>query len=465
MNELIIPLDGGRGEPLYQQIYGHIRREIETRRILPGEKLPSTRLLAANLQVSRSTVDLAYEQLYAEGYITSRPCRGYFACEIEGLYRQPETEEIRKTPKPREGASWDFDFALNGIDRDGFPYNTWRKLSRRVLSEDDGTLFQLGDPQGDPGIRREIAAYLRHARGVQCDPEQVVVGAGNDYLLLLLHVILGPDWKIAMEDPTYKSAWMDFQKMGYQVCPIRPDEQGMHPGRLEETGADLAYVMPSHQFPLGTVMPIQRRMQLLRWAAAKDRFLIEDDYDSEFRYKGKPVPSLQGYDTGGRVIYLGTFSKSLAPAIRISYMVLPRRLLDRYRESGRYFSATVSRVDQRILELFLGEGYFGRHLNRMRSVYRAKHDCLLGCLKGMEGIRIKGEHAGVHILVQFGSGMSEEEAVRRALDAGVKVYGLSEFCMEPMAMKYSPATVLMGYATLKEEEIREAVGRLKKVWR
>ena len=176
MNELIIPLDGGRGEPLYQQIYGHIRREIETRRILPGEKLPSTRLLAANLQVSRSTVDLAYEQLYAEGYITSRPCRGYFACEIEGLYRQPETEEIRKTPKPREGASWDFDFALNGIDRDGFPYNTWRKLSRRVLSEDDGTLFQLGDPQGDPGIRREIAAYLRHARGVQCDPEQVVVG-------------------------------------------------------------------------------------------------------------------------------------------------------------------------------------------------------------------------------------------------------------------------------------------------
>lgn len=465
MQELMIPLDYHGKEPLYQQIYRHIRREITEGRIAQGEKLPSTRLLSANLGVSRSTVDLAYEQLYAEGYITSQPCRGYFACGIEGLYRQPSAGAGQPPREELPGEVPDFDFALNGIDRDGFPYNTWKKLSRQVLAEDrGGELFSLGDSRGDAGIRREIASYLRHARGVVCTPDQVIVGAGNDYLLLLLHVILGPGRKVAMDNPTYRSAWLDFEKVGYQMCPILPDGQGMRAEQLAACGADLAYVMPSHHFPLGTVMPIQRRMQLLDWAAKDNHYLIEDDYDSEFRYKGKPIPSLQGYDTAGRVIYLGTFSKSLAPAIRISYMVLPYGLLEAYQKRGANFSATVSRVDQKILELFLREGYFERHLNRMRGIYRAKHDCLLNCLKGRCGIRIEGENAGVHLLVRLENGLSQQEAIRRAAAAGVRVYGLSEYCVEGYVPS-GPATILLGYATLKEEEITRAAERLLQAWK
>ncbi|MBS6196466.1 MAG: PLP-dependent aminotransferase family protein [Clostridiales bacterium] len=464
MNELTISLDKEKGHPLYEQIYEFIRNEMQNGKIRAGEKLPSTRALSVYLGVSRSTVDLAYEQLLAEGYLVSRPCKGYFACGIDQLYHVPAASGEKKQAETEE-ETYRFDFAVNGIDKDGFPYSMWKKISKNVLAEDNGTLFQLGNSQGQEELRTEIASYLHHARGVNCKAEQIVVGAGNDYLLLLLHVILGTEWKIAMDNPTYISACLAFQKMGYEVCTLKPDEMGMNPEKLEASGANLAYVMPSHQFPLGTVMPIARRQQLLCWAAAKEeRYLIEDDYDSEFRYKGKPIPSLQGYDSHDRVIYLGTFSKSLAPAIRISYMVLPESLLKRYEQQGKNFSVTVSRVDQKILEVFLREGHFERHLNRMRGIYKAKHDCLLSEMKKLQEICVvRGENAGVHILAEMKNGMSEQEAVARAKDAGVKVYGFSEYCVQPLE-KDQRATVVMGYATLKEEEIREAVGRLKLAW-
>lgn len=466
MNELTISLDGNKGHPMYEQIYEFIRNEIQNGKIQAGEKLPSTRALSKYLGVSRSTVDMAYEQLLAEGYMISQPYRGYYVCELDQLYRIPSLAKEKEPETHEETSVYEYDFAVNGIDRDGFPYHTWRKISKNVLNEDDGTLFQIGDSQGQETLRKEIASYLYHARGVNCKADQIIVGAGNDYLLMLLHVVLGMDWKIAMDNPTYISAYLAFQKMGYKVESLEPDEMGMDPVQLEESGANLAYVMPSHQFPLGSVMPIKRRQQLLTWAAREEnRFLIEDDYDSEFRYKGKPIPSLQGYDSHDKVIYLGTFSKSLAPAIRISYMVLPRRLLSRYEERGKNFSVTVSRVDQKILEKFFREGYFERHLNRMRGVYRAKHDCLLGEMKKLQDIcRIRGEHAGVHILVEMKNGMTEKEAVEAAKTVGIKVYSLSEYCAQPLVKRKIP-TILMGYATLSEAQIREAVCRLNMVWR
>lgn len=465
MNELTISLENQKGQPMYEQIYEFIRDEIQNGGIRAGEKIPSTRALSAHLGVSRSTVDQAYEQLQAEGYVISLPYKGYYACEIDRLFQLPFVSREKIVREPEKKILYTYDFAVNGIDRDGFPYQMWKKISKNVLAEDDGTLFQLGDSQGQESLRREIAAYLHHARGVVCEPEQIIVGAGNDYLLMLLHIILGAEWKIAMENHTYLSAALAFQKMGYELSPISSDEWGMNPEELEESGANLAYVMPSHQFPLGTVMPIARRQQLLTWAANdEERYLIEDDYDSEFRYKGKPIPSLQGYDVHDRVIYLGTFSKSLAPAIRISYMVLPRRLLARYEEKGKNFSVTVSRVDQKILEVFLRDGHFERHLNRMRGIYRAKHDCLLEEMKKLQDIcRVHGEQAGVHILAEMKNGLSEQEAVARAKKAGVRVFGLSEYGIQSVG-KEQPATVVMGYATLKEEEIREAVQRLKRAW-
>jgi GntR family transcriptional regulator/MocR family aminotransferase len=284
------------------------------------------------------------------------------------MFQMPgQASETQETTKEKE-EKYIWDFAVNGIDEKGFPYNQWKKISREVLSEGP-SLFELGNPQGEPGLRSILTSYLHHARGVCCSPEQIVVGAGNDYLLMLLRVVLGGNRRIAMENPTYKSAYLCFRHLGYEVQGIGMDEWGMRMDELALSGADTAYVMPSHQFPMGNVMPLKRRMQLLAWAAeGEGRYILEDDYDSEFRYRGKPIPALQGMTSNrDRVIYLGTFSKSIAPAIRISYMVLPESVMKKYEEKGRDFSVTVSRADQKIIETFIREGYYERHLNQDES--------------------------------------------------------------------------------------------------
>ena len=239
----------------------------------------------------------------------------------------------------------------------------------------------------------------------------------------------------------------------------------MKADELERSGADIAFVMPSHQYPLGTVMPIRRRMELLQWAEKEEgRYIIEDDYDSEFRYKGKPIPALQGYDRNGKVIYIGTFSKSIAPAIRMSYLVLPEAVHERYRERCGFISSTVSRIDQMILQKFIEEGYYERHLNKMRALYRSRHDTLLAELKKLEcGFDISGENAGVHLLLHFRDGRSEEELISLASEKGVKVYGLSGYYVDGPRTA-DETVILLGYANMREEKIKEAVSLLGEAW-
>ena len=466
MNDLLIPLKEDSRFPMYRQIYDHIKNEIQKGKMKAGEKLPSSRILAKNLCISRSTVDMAYDQLLAEGYIESVPCKGYYVCQMEGIYfdrKKKKFPEVNSGQKPSDTV-YRWDFALNGIAPGGFPHNIWRKLSREVLSQEGDSLFQLGDPCGEPGIRQAVAEYLHSARGVDCDPGQIIIGAGNDYLLMLLWVILGKNRKIAMENPTYLSAYYDFLHMGSHILPVGQDEQGIRIEELEKTEADTVYVMPSHQFPMGMVMPLKQRMELLKWAGTREgRYIIEDDYDSEFRYKGQPIPALSGFDQKGCVIYLGTFSKSLAPSVRVSYMVLPRELMNTYLSLEHLFSVTVSRTDQKILELFLREGYYERHLNRMRAVYKNKHDLMVKCLKDMSHIcTFSGENAGVHLLVEFCNGLTEQEAVFRAKESGIKVYGVSEYRIQKTSKEEN--MVLLGYATLREEDIEKAMKSLKKIW-
>lgn len=466
MNDLLIPLKEDSRFPMYRQIYDHIKNEIQKGKMKAGEKLPSSRILAKNLCISRSTVDMAYDQLLAEGYIESVPCKGYYVCQMEGIYfdrKKKKFPEVNSGQKPSDTV-YRWDFALNGIAPGGFPHNIWRKLSREVLSQEGDSLFQLGDPCGEPGIRQAVAEYLHSARGVDCDPGQIIIGAGNDYLLMLLWVILGKNRKIAMENPTYLSAYYDFLHMGSHILPVGQDEQGIRIEELEKTEADTVYVMPSHQFPMGMVMPLKQRTELLKWAGAREgRYIIEDDYDSEFRYKGQPIPALSGFDQKGCVIYLGTFSKSLAPSVRVSYMVLPRELMNTYLSLEHLFSVTVSRTDQKILELFLREGYYERHLNRMRAVYKNKHDLMVKCLKDMSHIcTFSGENAGVHLLVEFCNGLTEQEAVFRAKESGIKVYGVSEYRIQKTSKEEN--MVLLGYATLREEDIEKAMKSLKKIW-
>ena len=465
MNELIISLSDKEGKYLYEQIYSHIRQEIVEGRMRTKEKLPSTRALSLYLQVSRSTVALAYEQLSAEGYIEAVPGSGYYVSKLDNLYQGMEGKKTENFSGHRIQEQNQIVFSPYGVELSQFPYQAWRKITREVLAAEE-ELFVGGDAQGEFALRTSIRRYIHAARGVNCTEDQIIVGAGNEYLLMLLQKLISKDTIVAFEDPTYMKAYKSFEDAGFPVKLVSMDKNGMNVDQLEETGASIAYVMPSHQYPTGTVMPIGRRLELLKWAAAsEERYVIEDDYDSEFRYKGKPIPSLQSTDRGENVIYIGTFSKAVAPAIRVSYMVLPRMLLQRYREHGSYLSATVSRIDQRVLNEFIKRGYFERYLNRMRKVYRDKHDKLLAMLGPFEKkFVIGGEWAGLHLLLTAKEKISEEDLLKRAAENGVRVFGMSDNLVEKKEQHTKKTTILLGYATLSDEEMEKGIEQLKKAW-
>ncbi len=476
MNDLTIELNQESTKHLYEQIYEHIKREIRKGKLLKGERLPSTRSLAEFLTVSRNTVDLAYEQLVSEGYIESRPYRGYFVCEIEGLLdleeerdrKKAEEKEAQENHRNRfEKSRFSIDFSPNAIDMTAFPFATWKRITKNILVDANSEMFASGSVKGDLKLREIISRYLHSSRGVNCLPEQIIVGAGNDYLLMLLEKILGRHVKIAMENPTYKRAYRIFDSFAYQISPVELDTYGMSVDGLKRSGADVAYVMPSHQYPTGIVMPIGRRMELLKWAEEKEnRYLIEDDYDSEFRFKGKPVPSLQASDWAGKVIYIGTFSKSIAPAIRISYMVLPLPLLEIYEKQCYFYSSTVSRIDQHILGEFIEKGHFERHLNKMRKIYREKHDLLLNELRDMEEeFELSGEGAGLHILLRSKRGWSEKRLLEAAASVNIKVYGLSEAYVGSGDAEDKHNTVILGYAALNKDQIIDGIKTLRTAWK
>lgn len=468
--ELIIPFDSQSGSPLYEQIYAYIKDEIRSARLEAGSRLPSTRILAQNLKVSRSTTQMAYDQLLSEGYVEALPCKGYYVSRIEGLVEAgPRLMGAFAVEKDPEERSFQVDFSPRGIDLDSFPFNTWRKLSRNTLVDDNRDMFAVGNPQGERSLRVAIGSYLHSARGVDCSPDQILIGAGNEYLLMLLSRILEHDSgglpSIAMENPTYKQAYRVLRGAGWRVEPVDMDQWGMDVERLSASGAEVAYIMPSHQYPTGIVMPVKRRQELLSWACSgPGRYLIEDDYDSEFRYRGKPIPALQGIDRGGRVIYMGTFSKSIAPAIRLGFMVLPQCLMEVYRERAGFYASTVSRIDQNILYQFIAQGYYERHLNRMRAIYKGKHDLLLSCLRDLENrFAIRGEYAGLHVLLTCRRGVGEEGLAKQAALEGVRVYGMSDCFIRPTDSIYA-STVMLGYARLGEEEIERGISLLKRAW-
>ena len=479
--ELIVPLNVQGDRPLYEQIYQYIKDEIRRGNIRPEKQLPSSRELAKSLKVSRSTTQLAYEQLVSEGYLEAVPRKGYFAASLDGIFppvaRSAATVRSDQKIKLSAGTEqenarrqlfrdeFEVDFSPRGIDLEGFPYATWRKISRSVLKEEDRELFLKGEPQGDLILREAIRDYLHAARGVNCDASQIIIGAGNEYLLMLLSQLIGRDAVIAMENPTYRQAYRVLSGVGHKVMPVGIDKNGFCVKELNGQDVQAAYVMPSHQFPTGIVMPVRRRQELLSWAGEEPgRYLIEDDYDSEFRYKGKPIPALQGMDQNGRVIYMGTFSKAIAPAIRVGYMVLPESLLSVYLEKGRFYSSTVSRVDQRILANFISGGYFERHLNRMREIYKGKHDVLLGELKPLEKrFEITGEFAGLHVLLKDKKKETEQSLLEKAAKNRVRVYELSGFYMEEAQAKET-STIVLGYAGLTEEKIRKGVEFLREAF-
>lgn len=472
MLEITPYIDEQADESKYMQIYHYIKRQIMSGGISAGTRLPSIRQLADSLHLSRNTVEAAYQQLHAEGYVDSRSRIGLFVCEIES--DMGETAEVNNRPvysgrdRVAEAVAEpgvDIDFRHGNIDFDGFPLSLWRKLSNDVFRLTPVEALQYGERQGEMGLRRQIAQYLRHSRGVSCQADQIVIGAGIQQLLMLLSQMIGGDRRtIAVEDPGYDGARTIFRNHRLSIVSVPLEQDGMNVRRLKESGAKAVYITPSHQFPSGMVMPVAKRMQLLQWAEERDGLIIEDDYDGEFRYHTKPIPALQGLDSTGRVVYMGTFSKSLLPSIRLSYMVLPPALLERYKVEFAVYEQTASKLHQLTMERFMQEGHWEKHLRKIRKVYQKKHAVLLLALKRTMGdrVRIIGHDSGLHLLIQIQNGMTEAGLLEAAARAGVKVYPTSNYWGEPADVQ--AAALLLGFGGLSNQQIEDGITRLHGAW-
>ena len=460
-------LDHHAKTPLYEQLYRAIRADIMSGALSGGDRLPAKRPFAAHLHISQITVETAYSQLTAEGYVRAVPRSGYFVQELDLLPRSTLQIPVSDCPPSAPAQQAAFDFKTNVVDTDCFPFSTWAKLSRAVLTDYDRRLLLAAAPQGVPALREQIRRYLYAFRGITVDSEQIIVGAGSEYLVTLLIQLLGRTRTYAIETPGYPKLTQIFHANDAQTIPIPLDEYGLSLDALCASRASVAYLTPSHHFPLGIVTPATRRAALLRWAnQAPERYLIEDDYDSEFRFVSRPIPALKELDHNDRVIYLNTFAKSLAPSLRIGYLVLPRRLLADYRAKFGGYASTVPPFEQYTLARFLETGSFERHINRIRNLYKARLDTLLDALaqSGLHKIsRVSGAEAGLHILLNVQNGMNEAQLIQSAAQQGVKVYGLSEYYVDT-AETCPPATVILGYAGISSEQLPKAVNALEHAW-
>ncbi len=451
------------GEPLYVQIYQQIKQQIRSGQLPDNERLPSKRQLAAQMGISVNTVNAAYSQLVSEGFLLAQPQRGFFVCHLDELIQNDIAEEKQQPQKQLDPVV--VDFSINDVARDKFPFQTWRKTMNKCFNEYDPDLLTSTPPQGDYRLRQAIAQYLYQARSVNCTAEQVIIGAGNDNLLQMLSYILDSSCTIGMENPVYHKAMHFFQRMGHTVQSIPMDDSGLQIEPLEHYDNIAVYVTPSHQFPLGITMPVSRRIKLLNWTQeGSQRYIIEDDYDSEFRYNSRPIPALQSLDQNGRVIYLGTFSKSIAPSLRISYMVLPRPLLKQYLDHYLSFQSAVSRFEQAVLHEFIVSGHFETHLNKMRKLYRTRcQELTLQLSMFGDQLQISGEGAGLFLVVQLKNGLTESQMCQRAKEKGVRVYPISPYFNGPVPEQHQ-SKVLLGFGALNQTQIQQGVELLYQAW-
>lgn len=458
---LFFQLDKEQSIPLYEQLYIGIKNAITNQQLEVGVRLPSKRELADFFNISQTTVELAYAQLLAEGYIMSKPRVGYFVEEIDSLPFR-ESEPIHSfEPSPKK-VDFKTDFSTAKIDEDAFPFTIWRKYAKDVLDTPFKHLLQTGERQGELALRIEIANYLHQSRGIQCQPEQIVIGSGTEQLFPMVLNLLGEDVQLALENPGYSP--IPRQQLKQLAILVDVDQDGLIIEQLQQTNANVVYVTPSHQFPTGAVLSANRRTQLLKWAAkAENRYIIEDDYDSEFRYIGKPIPALQGLDQNDRVIYLSTFTKSLMPSLRVAYFVLPPALVYRYQEQFKYYSSTVPRFEQHILAKFMKDGHFAKHLNRMRKTYRKKHDkCIDVFANHYPQIRISGDAAGTNILITFEHPQSEQELQAIAAQQHINILPLSNYYLT--AKQPTKRSFLLGFGHLALDEIEIKLHELMAIW-
>ncbi len=494
--ELPVSIDDQGGLPLHRQLYTQLRLAILEGRLVGGSRMPSTRALAAQMTLSRNTVTSAYDQLLAEGYITARMGSGTFVCAAppDDLYQTPRgMRHAARTSAPPEDvvpplSTWarraihgvvdemqppvsarlPYDFRDGRPAIDHFPTDLWRRLLGRRLRSRDLIQFGYAPSNGVEALRVSLAEYLRRARAVRCTPEQILIVNGSQQALdLLARVCLDPGDAVMLEEPGYLGARRAFTAQGSRLLPVPVDASGLVTDDLDRAAAGasprLLYVTPSHQFPTGAVLSLPRRLALLRWAREHGALILEDDYDSEFRYSGRPVEALQGLDTSHTVVYIGTFSKVLFPSLRMGYLVLPPSLVHAVSTAKWLSDRYTATLEQQVLADFFDEGHFERHLRAMRLIYQSRHDTFVAALQ-----RELGDLAmppttgtGLHTMVTLRAALPVEELVERAAAVGVGVYPARPYYLSPSLA----TSLVMGFTGLDERKIDEGLRRLGQVIR
>lgn len=453
--------------PLYEYLYHCIRNDILSGVLQSNERLPSKRALAAHLSVGVVTVENAYAQLLLEGYLYSIETQGYFVqplpyTEVGGQSGSKESLPEHETPEHE----YQVDFKANKSSLDRFPSSVWAKLTRELLSSNDPEMLKTVPYNGLFTLRLAIADYLLRSRGMRVSPAQIIIGAGTEYLYSRLLQLFGQDVIIATEDPGYKKFAEVSAGFGVLWDYIPIDESGMRVDRLERNRVNVIHVSPANHFPTGIVMPISRRQQLLEWASQDpSRYIIEDDYDSELRYAGKLIPTMYSIDRNQKVVYLNTFSKSLVPSIRISYMVLPQLLLDRYKATLSFYSCTVSSFEQGILAKFISGGYFERHINRMKNYYKVLRNSILQALQTSPLAKISTiweQNAGTHFLLKVNTILDDDEILSRAHERDMNLAMLSSYCRYPSLDQLR--TLVINYAGIETDKIDLAVKILEEIF-
>jgi GntR family transcriptional regulator/MocR family aminotransferase len=476
--ELAIPLSK-KGEPLFRQIYVGLRQAILSGAFPAGDRLPSTRDLAEQLGISRTVVLLAYDQLLAEGFVVGRGGSGTYVSGSLNSSGPKRPEKSAKLPLSRFGlaaaaaaGAIDFpsrqstplryDFVYGRTDMEVFPFETWRRVLLRHARKAPVRELDYGPAVGSLVLREAICAHLRRSRTVVCDPSEVIVVNGSQQALdLVARVLVERGDRVAIEDPQYPGTREVLRAAGAQLRPVPVDRDGLNPAKLPEH-ASLVFVTPSHQFPTGAILPLARRFALLEWARRKNAVVVEDDYDGEFHYEGRPLESLQGLDTEGRVVYLGTFSRTVFPALRIGYLIVPKSLARAF-TAAKWLSDLHSAIlEQQSLAEFITAGMYERHLRRLRRRNTARREALLHAIHRYLGERVEvtGDGSGAHVVLWPRKRVSENTAIAQAASRGVGIYGISGFFLT----RPSRTGLMLGYSRMKEEEIREGIRRLGEVF-
>lgn len=447
-------------DSLYEFLYKSIKNDILNGSLSSNEKLPSKRSFAKNLGISTITIENAYAQLLAEGYIYSIPKKGYYVSDYSFPVLQTKKSNFQIIPPNNNEQKKIFaDFSSNQTQSENFPFSIWAKLLRELLTSEQPELMKNSPCNGVFELRAAIANHLRQYRDMDVSPEQIIIGAGTEYLYGLLIELLGYDKKYCLEDPGYRKISQIYNSHHVKTCFVPLSDNAISVDILEKQNAQILHTSPSHHFPTGKIMPIGQRYELLNWASkSKERYIIEDDYDSEFRFDGKPLPTLQSIDALDKVIYMNTFTKTLASTIRISYMVLPLHLVSVYKEKLAFYSCTVSTFEQYTLARFMERGFFEKHLNRMRNYYQKKRTLLLNCIHNSpleHYVTISEDNSGLHFLMHIEMNKDDKTFIEELDKKGIRLFALAGYFQKPQQNVCH--IFVLNYSAISDECIPEAI--------